>query len=331
MLAFLIRRIFYAIVMVVLVSFVSFLIIQLPPGDFLDQKIAELSARGDKSAELRVNEYRARYGLDEPLLSQYWIWASNFFRGDFGESFEYERDVSDLIGQRFAMTVVLALTTVTITWLIAIPIGVYSAVNQYSVGDQFFTTLSFIGLGTPGFLLALVVLFIAVVILQQDVIGLFSREYQDAPWSLGKVGDLFKHLWVPAMIGALTGPVSAAALIRIMRGNLLDILGQPFVEAARARGLKNKTVVWRHAVRIAITPLIVILGAESLPGIISANILIEIVLNLPTIGPLYIQALLTQDMYLAGTILILIVMLLLVGNLLADLALAWADPRIRLG
>jgi peptide/nickel transport system permease protein len=328
MLAFLIRRIFYSIIMVVLISFVSFLVIQLPPGDFLDQKIAELSARGDKSAELRVEEYRARYGLDQPLLAQYWLWASNFLTGDFGESFEYERDVSDLIGQRFAMTVVLALATLTITWLIAIPIGVYSAVNQYSAGDQFFTTLSFIGLGIPGFLLALVVLYIAVVILQQDVVGLFSREYQDAPWSLAKVVDLLKHLWVPALIGAVTG---SAALMRIMRGNLLEIMGQPFIEAARARGLKNKRVIWKHAVRIAITPLIVILGSESLPGIISAGILIEIVLNLPTIGPLYIQALLTQDMYLAGTILILIVMLLLVGNLLADLALAWADPRIRLG
>jgi peptide/nickel transport system permease protein len=196
------------------------------------------------------------------------------------------------------------------------------------VGDQFFTTLSFIGLGIPGFLLALVVLFIAVVILQQDVIGLFSREYQDAPWSMAKVVDLLKHLWVPALIGAVTG---SAGLMRIMRGNLLDILGQPFIEAARARGLKSNRVIWKHAVRIAITPLIVILGAESLPAIISGNILVEIVLNLPTLGPLYINALLTQDMYLAGTILILIVMLLLVGNLLADLALAWADPRIRLG
>ncbi len=331
MLAFLIRRVFYSVIMLVLVSFVSFLIIQLPPGDFLTQELAELNALGDKSAELRIEEYRIRYGLDEPLLGQYWIWITNFVKGDFGESFEYERDVSELIGQRFALTLILALTTITITWLIAIPVGVYSAVNQYSIGDQFFTTLSFIGLGTPGFLLALVVLFVAVVILDQDVVGLFSREFQGAPWSLAKVADLAKHLWVPAVIGALTGPVSAAAVIRIMRGNLLDVLGQPFVEAARARGLKNRTVTWKHAVRIAINPLIVILGSESLPGIISANILIEIVLNLPTIGPLYIQALLTQDMFMAGTILVLITFMLLVGNLLADLALAWSDPRIRLG
>jgi peptide/nickel transport system permease protein len=179
----------------------------------------------------------------------------------------------------------------------------------------------------PGFLLALLVLYVAIVILGQDVIGLFSREYQDAPWSLAKVWDLLKHLWVPALIGAVTG---AAGLMRIMRGNLLDILGQPFVEAARARGLKNQTVIWRHAVRMAINPLVVILGSEALPGIIASGALVAIVLNLPTLGPIYIEALLTQDMFLAGTILVFFVLILLVGNILSDIALAFIDPRIRL-
>jgi peptide/nickel transport system permease protein len=328
MVAFLVRRIAYALVMLVLVSFVSFLIIQLPPGDFLTQKIAELQARGDRSAENRIAEYRARYGLDEPILTQYWIWASNFVRGDFGESFQFERPVAELIGQRLALTVVLAIATLSVVWLIAIPLGVYSAVNQYSLGDQVLTTVSFLGLGMPGFLLALLVLYVAVVVLGQDVVGLFSRQYQDAPWSLAKVWDLLKHLWVPAIIGAVTG---AAGLMRIMRGNLLDTLGQPFVEAARARGLKNRTVTWRHAVRMAINPLIVILGTDALPAIIGGNALVEIVLNLPTMGPLYVNALLRQDMYMAGTVLVFIVMLLLVGSILADLALAWLDPRIRLG
>jgi peptide/nickel transport system permease protein len=255
------------------------------------------------------------------------VWASTFLKGDFGESFEFERPVRDLLGQRLALTLVLALATLAIVWLIAIPIGVYSAVRQYSLGDQIFTTISFIGLGTPGFLLALLVLYVAIVILNQDVIGLFSREYVDAPWSLAKVWDLLKHLWVPALIGAVTG---TAALIRIMRGNLLEILGQPFVEAARARGLENRTVTWRHAVRMAINPLIVILGSEALPGIIAGNALVEIVLNLPTLGPIYIRALLTQDMFLAGTILVFFVLILLVGNILADIALAYVDPRIRL-
>jgi peptide/nickel transport system permease protein len=327
MLAFLIRRIGYALIMVVLVSFVGFIIIQLPQGDFMTQKIAELNALGDRSAELRIDELRARYGLDRPLLVQYWIWITNFARGDFGESFQYNRPVADLLGQRFALTIVLGIATLAVTWLIAIPIGVYSAVNQYSFGDQLFTTISFIGLGTPGFLLALLVLYVAIVILGQDVIGLFSRDYQDAPWSLAKLWDLLKHLWVPAIIGAVT---TSAALMRIMRGNLLDTLGQPFIEAARARGLKNRTVTWRHAVRMAINPLIVILGTEALPAMISGNILVEIVLNLPTLGPLYIQALLVQDMFLAGTVLLCIVFILLAGNILADLALAAVDPRIRL-
>jgi peptide/nickel transport system permease protein len=224
-------------------------------------------------------------------------------------------------------TIILGLATLSVVWLIAIPAGVYSATHQYSLGDQVITTISFIGLGTPAFVLALIILFIAVVVLNQDVVGLFSQEFKDAPWSLAKVWDLLKHLWVPALIGAFTG---TAGLIRIMRGNLLDTMGQPFVEAARARGLKSRTVTWRHAVRIAMSPLIIILGSEALPAVLGGNALMAIVLNLPTIGPLYIQALQTQDMFMAGTILVMFTLLLLVGNILADLALAWSDPRIRL-
>jgi peptide/nickel transport system permease protein len=325
--AFIVRRLIYAAIMLVLVSFVSFVVISLPPGDFLDQKIAELQARGDRSAEMRVAEYRARYGLDKPFMERYVMWATNFVRGDFGESFEYERPVAELLSQRLPLTIVLALTTLTLIWFIAIPIGVYSAVNQYSKGDQIITTIAFIGLGTPGFLLALVLLYLVVVVMGQDAIGLFSREYRDAPWSLAKVWDLIKHLWLPALIGAVTG---TAGLIRIMRGNLLETMGQPFIEAARARGLKNRTVIWRHAVRIAVNPLIVILGSEALPSILAGNALVAIVLNLPTVDPLYVQALLRQDMYMAGTVLVFFVVLVLVGNLLADLMLAAVDPRIRL-
>jgi len=325
--SFIIRRVFYAIIMLIVVSFVSFIIINLPPGDFLTQKIAELSERGDRSAELRIDEYRARYGLDKPFLQQYLMWVTNFVQGDFGESFEYEKPVNILLRQRFMLTIMLALATLTLTWAIAIPAGVYSATHQYSAGDQILTTLSFIGLGIPGFLLALIVLYFAIVVLDQDVIGLFSREFRDAPWSLAKVWDLMKHLWVPAFIGAVTG---TAGTIRIMRGNLLETLGQPFIEAARARGLNNRTVTWRHAVRMAINPLIIILGTESFPGIVSGNILVAVVLGLPTVGPLYIRALMTQDMYMAGTILVLTTILLLVGNVIADLVLAAIDPRIRL-
>jgi peptide/nickel transport system permease protein len=326
MLAYIVRRLGYAAVMVVLVSFVGFLIIELPPGDFMTQKIAELQARGDRSAEQRVDEYRVRYGLDRPLLERYWIWASNFVRGDFGESFEFERPVREIMGQRLLFTVILALATLLITWALAIPLGVYSAVNQYSPGDQIITVVSFIGLGMPGFLLALLVLFVAVIYLDQDVGGLFSAEYRDAPWSFAKFVDLLKHLWIPALVSAVTG---TAGLIRIMRGNLLETLGQPFVEAARARGLKQRVVTWKHAVRIAINPLIVILGSDALPSIIVSNALVAIVLSLPTIGPLFVQALTNQDMYLAGTVLVFFTLLLLIGNLLSDILLAWVDPRIR--
>lgn len=324
---FIVRRVFYAVIMLFLVSFVSFVIISLPAGDFMDQKIAELEARGDRSASMRIDEYRTRYGLDQPMLTQYWLWITNFVQGDFGLSFEYDRPVRELIGQRLTLSIILSLTTLLITWMIAIPIGVYSADHQYSLGDQVVTTISFIGIGIPGFLLALIILYVAVVILKQDVVGLFSREFQDAPWTLAKAWDLMKHLWVPAMIGAVTG---TAGTIRIMRGNLLNTFGQNFIEAARARGLKHRVVVWRHAVRMAITPLVVILGTEAFPGILAGNILVETVLGLPTIGPLYIRALMTQDMYMAGTVLVLIVSLLLVGNLLSDLVLAWIDPRVRL-
>jgi peptide/nickel transport system permease protein len=256
-------------------------------------------------------------------LERYWIWITHFVRGDFGESFEFERPVTEVIGQRASMSVILAVSTITLVWLLAIPIGVYSATHQYSPGDQIITTISFIGLGMPGFLLALLVLFFAMVFLNQEVGGLFSRGFQDAPWSFARVIDLLKHLWIPALISAVTG---TAGLIRIMRGNLLEMLGQPFVEAARARGLKERTVIWKHAVRVAINPLIVILGTEALPGIVAGEALVGTVLNLPTVGPLYVRALQRQDMYLAGTVLVFIVGVTMIGSLLADLTLAALDP-----
>lgn len=327
MLNYIARRLVYAAIMIVLVSFVSFVIIKLPPGDFLTQKVEQLRARGDRSAEARIEQYRIRYGLDRPFIEQYTGWVTKFVRGDFGESFEYERPVKDLLGERLTMTVILALATLIFTWALAIPLGVYSAVKQYSIGDQIISVFSFIGLGMPGFLLALLILYFAIVVLNQEATGLFSQEYLDAPWSIGRVIDLLKHLWIPALVSAVTG---TGGLIRIMRGNLLETLGQPFIEAARARGLKNSTVIWKHAVRMAINPLIVILGSEAIPSIITGNALVSIVLNLPTIGPLFVDSLRKLDMYMAGTCIVFFTLLLLLGNLAADLVLAWVDPRIRL-
>ncbi len=327
MLNYIVRRLLYAAILLVLISFVSFVIINLPPGDFLTQKIAQLQARGDRSAESKIEDYRVRYGLDKPFFVRYTDWATNFVKGDFGESFEYERPVRELLGERVTFTIVLALATLIVVWALAIPLGVYSAVKQYSVGDQIITTISFIGLGMPGFLLALLILYYAITVLDIEATGLFSQEYLDASWSVGRVIDLLKHLWIPALISAVTG---IGGLTRIMRGNLLETLGQPFVEAARARGLTNRSVVWKHAVRIAINPLIVILGSEALPSILGGNALVSMVLNLPTIGPLFVDSLKKLDMYMAGTCIVLFSLLLLVGNLLSDLALAWVDPRIRL-
>lgn len=327
MLSYIARRILYMVIMIILVSFVSFLIIDLPPGDYLTIKMQQLQARGDLSALMRIEEYRARYKLDQPLLTRYWNWITNFVKGDFGESFEFERPVREIIGQRAAMSVLLALFSIIIVWCLAIPIGVYSATHQYSIGDQIVTTLSFLGLGMPGFLLALLVLFFAMMVLKVEVGGLFSREFVDAPWSMAKVWDLLKHLWIPALISSVTG---TASLVRIMRGNLLETLGQPFVEAARARGLKNSTVTWKHAVRVAINPLVVILTTEALPSIVAGDALVATVLNLPTVGPLFVQALKSQDMFLAGTVLVFIVLMTMIGSLIGDLTLAALDPRIRL-
>jgi peptide/nickel transport system permease protein len=260
-------------------------------------------------------------------MARYWNWVSNFVKGDFGESFQFERPVREIIGQRILMSMILALSSILIIWCLAIPIGVYSATHQYSLGDQVITTLSFLGLGMPGFLLALLVLFFAMMVLRVEVGGLFSREFVDAPWSFARVVDLLRHLWIPALISAVTG---TAGLVRLMRGNLLDTLGQPFVEAARARGLKNRAVVWKHAVRVAINPLVVILTADYLPGVIAGDALVGTVLNLPTVGPLFVRALQVQDMYLAGTILVFTVLLTMIGTLVGDLTLAALDPRIRL-
>ena len=240
---------------------------------------------------------------------------------------EWQKPVKELIWERLALTMVLSAFTMLFSWFVSIPVGVYSATHQYSALDYTMSLISFVGVGVPSFLIALVVMWIAMSVFGLNVGGLFSEQYVLAPWSWDKVVDMLKHLWIPALVSAVTG---TGGLIRIMRGNLLETLGQPFIEAARARGLKNSTVIWKHAVRMAINPLIVILGSEAIPNIFVGNALVSIVLNLPTIGPLFVESLRKLDMYMAGTCLVFFTLLLLIGNLLADLMLAWVDPRIRL-
>ena len=325
MAAYFARRFIYMITTLVFVSIVGFFIINLPPGSYLDVYKARRQAEGTSTAEAEIKALEKRYGLDAPVYVQYWKWISGFVRGDFGRSFEYNLEVSELIWQRLGFTAAIATCTLLFTWIMAIPIGIYSATHQYSIGDHAFTFIGLAGLSIPGFMLALVLMVVASNVFGQSVGGLFSREYIDAPWSVGKFVDLLKHLWVPIIV---VGTAGTAGLIRMMRGNLLDILNMEYVQAARARGLTERTVIIKHAVRNAIHPLIMLLGM-SLPSIISGSTVVAIVLSLPTTGPLYFNALRQQDMYLAITFLMFLSIMLVIGNFLADLLLAWVDPRIR--
>lgn len=326
MTAYILRRCLLAIPTLLAISLISFLIIELPEGDYLDQRIQELKQqRGDASSIARVAELRQRYGLDKPAWYRYLKWLSGFVTGDFGESFEYEIEVSELIWDRVGFTVLISVSSLLFTYAVAIPLGIYSATHQYKWQDHLLTFLAFVGMSVPAFLVALALMVYAFKVHDVALFGLFSSYYEGAPWTWGKLGDLLKHLWIPVIVVGLNG---TAGLMRIMRGNLLDVLGQPFVLTARAKGLKERVVVLKHAVRLAINPLISILGM-SLPVILSGSAIVSIVLGLPTVGPLLLRSLRNQDVYLAGTLITMLSLLLVVGNLLADIALAWADPRIR--
>jgi peptide/nickel transport system permease protein len=324
---YILRRVLFAIPTLILISIISFIIIQLPPGDYLDQKIAQLEQQyGDSSSIAQADALRKRYGLDQPVYKQYLKWVSGFVRGDFGESFRYEKEVKDLIWERLGFTLLLSIGSLLFIYLTAIPLGIYSATHKYEWKDNLLTFLAFFGMSLPGFLIALAIIVLVYKVFGVPLFGLFSPYYQtQSPWTWGKFTDLLSHLWVPIIVIALNG---TAGLMRVMRGNLLDVLGEPFVRTARAKGLKESTVVVKHAARIAINPLISILGM-SLPDLLSGTIIVSIVANLPTVGPLLLQALQDQDMYLAGTLIVFMSLLLILGNLLADILLAWVDPRIR--
>ena len=319
------RRILLGIVTVWAVSVVSFLIIVMPPGDFVTARVAALQASGDPVQEEEVAHIRRDYGLDQPIFVQYYKWASKVLRGNFGVSMQWERPVMEVVGDRLWLTAAVALAAVLFTWLLAIPIGIYSAVKQYSVADYTFTFVGFIGLAVPNFLLALVLLYVGFAWFDASIGGLFSDEYIDAPYSVGKVWNLMKHLVLPGLILAMAG---TAELIRIMRANLLDELRKPYVVTARAKGLSEWRLVFKYPVRVALNPLISTVG-YLLPYIISGSIIVSIVLGLPTVGPLLYASLIAQDMFLAGAIILFIGIMTVVGTLISDLLLAWVDPRIR--
>lgn len=326
MINYIIRRLLLAIPTLIAISIVSFAIIQLPPGDYLDQKIAQLEQQyGDSSSVAQADALRKRYGLDRPAPERYVKWVSGFVRGDFGESFRYDKEVKELIWERLGYTLILSIGSLLFIYILAIPLGIYSATHKYQWSDNLLTLTAFFGMSLPGFLVALVVIVFVYKVFGVPLFDLFSPYYRTAAWSWAKLGDLLVHLWLPVVVISING---VAGLMRVMRGNLLDVLGEPFVRTARAKGLKESVVVTKHAARIAINPLISILGM-SLPDILSNTTIVSIVLGLPTVGPLLLQALQDQDMYLAGTLIVFMSLLLIIGNLLADVLLAWADPRIR--
>jgi peptide/nickel transport system permease protein len=310
------------------ISIVTFVIIQLPPGDFLSTRMAQLQSQGDGSLGAQeLARLTERYGLDQPIHVQYWQWFSNIiFRGDFGDSFDYGRPVSALLAERLPLTIMLSVMTLLFIWAVSFPIGVYSAVRQYSVGDYSFTFLGYLGLAIPNFLIALVLMWVSLRYFGMSVGGLFSPEYRDAPWSLAKFGDLMAHLWIPVVIWGTAG---TAANIRVLRANLLDELRKPYVVAARARGMPKRWMTIKYPVRVAMNPFFSTIG-WILPGLIAADAITSQVLNLNTTGPLLLRALLAQDMYLAGSILLVSAVLVVIGTLISDIALAWLDPRVRL-
>lgn len=325
MLRFIGRRLGLGIFTMWIVSILSFVIIQLPPGDPASTYIAQVSQGGGGESGLSIKQIRADYGLDQPVYVQYLKWMNQILHGNFGMSLQYNRPVSAVIGDRMLLTVIVSVAAIVLTWLIAIPIGIYSAVRRYSVGDYTLTFLGFLGLAIPNFLLALALMYFAFSWFGLSVGGLNSPRYETAAWSLGKVLDLLQHLIIPAIV---LGAAGAAQLMRIMRANLLDELGKPYVITARAKGLSERRVIRKYPVRVAMNPI-----ASSVsfmfPQIVSGGIIVSVVLSLPTVGPTLLAALQSQDMFLAGAIILLVGVLTVVGTLVSDVLLMWLDPRIR--
>ena len=320
-----VKRILWMFPTLLVISVISFLLIQLPPGDYLTAYISALEETGETVDADLVDALRQRYNLDDPIYVQYWRWMRGLLKGNFGMSFEWNRPVSELIFERLFLTVAISISTLVFVYTLAIPIGIYSAVNQYSLGDYTFTLIGFVGLAIPNFLFALILMFVSDALLGWSVGGLFSPSYQNAPWSMGKVVDLIAHLWIPVIV---LGTASTASLIRVVRGNLLDELKKPYVITAKAKGLKFRDLLLKYPVRMAINPIVSTIG-WLLPALIAGEILISIVLGIQTLGPVLLRSVLSQDMWLAASIVMILSLLTIIGSLVSDLLLVWLDPRIR--
>lgn len=326
MLNYIARRLINMIVLAVAISFIGFFIIQLPPGSFLDVELQRLRQLGGDVPRDQIKALELRYGINDPFLVKYWKWVQRSAKGDFGTSYMTDQSVGERIWGRLSISLGLSLFALVFTWLISIPIGVYSATHRYTMPDYIVTFIQFVGLAVPGFLLALIMLIFATRYFNQQVGGINSSEFMDQPMSVAKFIDMVSHVWIAVVVLAFG---ATAGLTRVMRANLLDVLNMQYIQTARAKGLDEAVVIWKHAVRNAIHPLVMSLGTL-LPALVVGETLVAQVLSLPTIGPMYLDALRFEDMYLAGTILVLLSGLLLIGNLLADLLLAWVDPRVRL-
>jgi peptide/nickel transport system permease protein len=326
MFQYIVKRLLLLPLLLFIFSVFSFLIIQAPPGDFVTAYIAELAMSGSQIDQVQIDALRQLYGLDKPMHIQYLKWIGRILSGDMGVSLDWQRPIAQLIGERLLLTVALGIFTFGFTWVMAIPIGILSATRQYSFFDYFFTVFNYIGVATPTFMTALVLMWLAFSYFGISVTGLFSSEYVDAPWTWGRVVDLLKHIWLPAVI---LGADGTARLARVMRANLLDELQKPYMEMARAKGLSEFRLVLKYPVRLAINPLVSTIGWY-LPLLFSGSVIVATVMNLPTIGPMLLRALTNQDMFLAGSIILIYCGLAIIGTLISDILLVWLDPRIRM-
>ena len=328
MIEYFIRRFIYMIFTLIFVSIVSFVIIQLPPGDYLTSYVMQLKSSGAEVSEAQLAALTRQYGLDRPYTTQYLLWMKNIItKGDFGRSFNWQRPVSEIIWERLGITALLAGLALLFALFISIPIGIYSALRKYSVGDYAFTVMGYIGLATPNFLMAVILLFFTYKFFGVHIGGLFSPEFQNVPWSFARVRDMMNHLWAPVVV---LGTADAAGLIRVMRSMLLDELDKQYVVTARSRGLKEGKLIAKYPVRIALNPVASTIGWR-IVSIISGAPIVSVTLNLPTTGPVLLRALMSQDMYLAGSLVLMLSALTILGTFISDVILALLDPRIRLG
>jgi len=326
MISYVARRIMVMIPTLIAISIITFVIIQLPPGDYLTTLVNELQSRGENVDQSRLEFLRQTYGLDRPMWEQYLVWIGGMLTGDFGFSFEYNMPVSDVVGDRLALTMVMSVSTIVFIWVVSFPIAIYSATHQYSWGDYGLTLLGFLGLATPNFLLALVLLYLSNVWFGMSIGGLMDPQYLDQPWSWEKAGSVMTHLIIPTVVIGTSG---TAAMIRRLRANLLDELQKQYYVTALAKGLPRRKALWKYPLRMSLNPFISDIG-NLLPQIMSGAAIVSVVMSLPTTGPMLLDSLQSQDMYLAGSFLMFLAFLTVIGVLISDLALAALDPRIRL-